>query len=110
MKLLSDAGKIGFLLCAALLVTWTGYVSHLDGPRAGTAYVEPVFIEHDDYVYHPRYRMYYGSRSHQYYYQEGRSWVSHRDPRRVSVHALAASPSVAVDFHDRPPAHHAEVI
>ena len=33
--------------------------------------VQPVYFEEDDYLYYPRYGMYYGHRSHQYYYREG---------------------------------------
>ena len=100
---------------AALLSLVTGCVGYVDSPRAGSVYVEPapvrtVVIEQDDYVYYPRYRMYYGNRSHHYYYQEGSSWVARPAPRGVSVGVLFSSPSVMVDFHDRPAAHHAQII
>ncbi len=70
----------------------------------------PVFIEQDDYVYYPRYQVYYGGRSHRYYYQDGRNWIARPAPRGVSVEVLHTSPTVRVDFHDAPPAHHAEVV
>ena len=101
--------NIGFLLCTALLVGLTGCVGYVDGPRAHYRYVEPVYVEQDDFVYYPHYGMYYGSRSHQYYYQDGRSWVARPAPRGVSVNLLVSTPSVAVDFHDGPASHHAQV-
>ena len=105
-----------FLFGAALLVTLTGCVGYVDGPRGGvyveppTVQVSPVYYELDDYIYYPRYQVYYGSRSHHYYYQEGRSWVGYPQPRGISVNVLVASPSVNVNFHDSPAAHHSEVI
>lgn len=103
--------KTSFLFSAAVLVVLTGCVGYVDRPGEAV-YVEPapVVIEQDDYVYYPGYQMYYGTRSHRYYYQEGRSWVARPAPRGVSVSVLATMPSVSVDFHDRPSAHHAEVI
>ncbi len=95
---------------AACLVTLTGCVGYVDGPRVGYVHVEPVVFEHDDFVYYPRYGMYYGSHSHRYYYQEGSTWVARPAPRGVSVNVLLSAPSVAVDFHDGPAAHHAQVI
>ena len=112
-NLFPKLGATGFMLGAALMVTLTGCVGYSDHPHSRNVYVEPapvVFVEVDDYVYYPRYQMYYGSRTHQYYYQDGRSWVARPAPRGVSVNVLYSSPSVAVDFHDRPSAHHAEVI
>ena len=64
------AVAIGLFFGGALLLTATGCVSYVDRPQPGEVYVTPsvpVFIEQDDYVYYPQYRMYYGSRSHRYY-------------------------------------------
>ncbi len=103
------------VLGAVLLVTLTGCVGYVDGPRAG-AYVEPAvqvdvgFVGQDDYVYYPGYQMYYGSRSHRWYDREGSSWVAHPAPREVSVEVLHSSPSVRMDFHDSPANHHSEVV
>ena len=106
-----NAGKIGVILGASLLVTMTGCVGYVEQPRARNVYVEPapVFAVQDDYVYYPRYQMYYGSRSGRYYYQDGPAWVAHPVPRGVSLNVLVASPSVRVDFHDGPAAHHSHV-
>ncbi len=106
--------ETGFMLCAALLITSTGCVGYVNGPRHGyvarTAVSAPVVMAQEDYVYYPGYQMYYGSRSHQYYYQEGSSWVARPAPQGVSVNVLLGSPSVAMDFHDGPAMHHAQVV
>jgi hypothetical protein len=110
-----NADKVGLALAAAFLVTLTGCVGYVDGPRAGV-YMEPAvqvdagFVGQDDYVYYPGYQMYYGSRSHRWYDREGSSWVAHPAPRGVSVEALHSSPSVRMDFHDSPEHHHSEVV
>jgi len=104
------------MLWAAFLLTLNGCVREVERPRADAVYVlpppqmAPVYVERDDYVYYPRYRMYYGNRSQRYYYQEGRSWVSRPEPQGISLRVLLSSPSVAVDFHDAPAAHHAQMI
>ena len=87
----------------------------MDGPRAHVyeapaVVVEPGYVEQDDFVYYPSHRMYYGSRSHLYYYQDGSAWVSRPAPRGVSVNVLLGSPSVRMEFHDRPALHHTEII
>ena len=112
-KLFSTIGKTGVMLGAVSLLTATGCVSYVDRPQPGEVYVMPsvpVFIEQDDYVYYPQYGMYYGSRSHRYYRYEGGSWVAAPSPRGVAVNVLVSSPSVNVEFHDSPSAHHNQVI
>jgi hypothetical protein len=111
------AGKIGFVLGAALLGALTGCIGYVDGPRQGRVYAEPppVYVEggvvvQDDYVYYPGYQVYYSSNRRQYVYLEGRSWVSRPAPPRVSVDVLFASPSVRLDFHDSPANHHTTVV
>jgi len=69
-----------------------------------------VVVVEDEYVYYPAYQVYYGNRSHQYYYQEGSAWVARPVPATLSVSVLLASPSVPMAFHDAPAAHHQEVI
>ena len=114
-KLFFKADKAGCVLGTVLLLTLTGCVGYVEGPRAGV-YVEPAvqvdagFVGQDDYVYYPGYQMYYGSRSHQWYDREGSSWVAHPEPREVSVDALRSAPSVKMDFHDSPANHHAAVV
>ena len=103
------ADTAGFVLGAVLLVTMTGCVGYVDGPRAGV-YAEPqVFVIQDDYVYYPNYECYYSVSRHQYAYREDNDWVFRPAPRDVSVNVLRASPSVKMDFHDSPAPHHAAV-
>ena len=103
------AGKIGFLLCTALLGALTGCIGYVDRPGRGEVYVQPPSVQ-EDYVYYPGYQVYYSSYRRQYIYLEGRSWVSRPAPPRVSVAVLYASPSVRLDFHDSPANHHATVV
>jgi hypothetical protein len=108
---------IGFVLGAALLGVLTGCNGHGDGPHNARGYgpPPPVYVEsgvvvQDDYLYYPRYQVYYGSNRRQYIYRDGRSWASRPAPPRVSVDVLFASPSVRLDFHDSPAIHHATVV
>jgi hypothetical protein len=93
-----------------------GCVGYEDRPRerhvrvVQATYVQPVVVEQEDYVYYPSYQMYYGRRSHQYYYQEGSSWVARPAPQGISVSVLLSSPSASMEFHDSPAMHHAQVI
>jgi hypothetical protein len=104
------ANKAGLVLGAAFLVTLTGCVGYVDGPRAGVYASPPVVEIQDDYVYYPNYECYYSVSRHQYAYFEGGAWVSRPAPRGVSVNVLMASPSVKMDFHDSPAHHHSEVV
>jgi hypothetical protein len=114
----TKCSRIGFAFGAALLGALTGCVGHRDGPHHARGYAPPppVYVERevvvlqDDYVYYPRYQVYYSSNRRQYIYQNGRSWVSRPAPPRVSVDVLFASPSVRLDFHDSPSIHHATVV
>jgi|SRR5579864_4401855 len=110
-------GKIGFVLCATLAGALTGCSGYVDGPRGGGAYIEspPAYVQSEvvvqpEYVYYPAYEVYYSSRTRQYSYEQGRSWVSRSEPPRVSASVLLASPSVQLDFHDSPASHHAAVV
>jgi hypothetical protein len=103
-------GKIGFVLCGALLGALTGCVGYVEGPHAGIQ-VEPyAFAVQDDYVYYPNYECYYSVSRHQYAYREGSAWVARPAPRGVSVNVLMASPSVRMDFRESPAQHHAAVV
>jgi hypothetical protein len=116
------AGKVGLVICTALLGALTGCVGHVGGPPHGSVYVEPpstytpyTYAEsgiavQPEYVYYPGYQVYYTSNTRQYIYQDGRSWVSRPAPPRVSANVLLASPSVRLDFHDSPAIHHATVV
>jgi len=113
----TKCSKIRLGLCAVLLGALTGCVGYVDGPGYASGYAPPppVYVEggvvvQDDYVYYPRYQVYYSSNRRQYMYQDGRSWVSRPAPPRVSVDVLFASPSVRLDFHDSPSIHHSTVV
>ena len=113
----TKCSRIAFTLGAALVAALAGCVGYVDGPHQGGVYVRPpsVYVEgaiavQDDYVYYPGYQVYYSSNRRQYIYRDGRSWVSRPVPPRVSVDVLFASPSVRLDFHDAPAAHHALVV
>jgi hypothetical protein len=110
-------GRIGSVLCTALLGVLTGCVGHGDRPPQARGYgpPPPVYVEsrvvvQPEYVYYPDYQVYYSGNTRQYVYLEGRSWVSRPAPPRVSVNVLFASPSVRLDFHDSPAIHHAAVV
>ncbi len=115
-KYLHQAGNTGFMLWASFLLTLNGCVHEVSRPRPENVYMlpptqsAPVYLDQDDYVYYPRYRMYYGSHSQRYFYQDGRSWVSRSEPGSISVHVLQSSPSVPLGFHDAPQAHHSQII
>ena len=107
--------KTSCICGAAFLLALTGCVGYVRGPGAGV-YVGPAvevnagFAMEDDYIYYPGYQMYYGSRSHRWYDYESSRWMSRPAPRYLSPRVIRASPSVRVDFHDSPAAHHAQVI
>jgi hypothetical protein len=111
MKYFFKAGQFGLALAATFLLALTGCVGYVQGPPQGNVYVAPpVVVVQDDYVYYPNYQVYYSSSRHQYAYLEGSAWVSRPAPPGVSVNVLMASPSVKMDFHDSPAAHHAAVV
>ena len=106
-------GKFGLLLSSALLAVLSGCIYAHPGPSA--VYVSPPQVEagvviQDDYVYYPGYQVYYSSNRRQYIYLEGRSWVTRPAPPHVSAGVLFASPSIRLDFHDSPAAHHTAVV
>jgi hypothetical protein len=94
-----STGAMGCALASVFLITLTGCVGEVDAD-----YVGP-----DDYVYYPGYELYYGSRSHEWYYRDGDRWIAHGAPRGVTVDTLRSAPAVPMTFHDNPGSHHAEV-
>lgn len=102
--------KAGLALATAFLMTLTGCVGYVDGPRA-QVYADPyAFADQDDYVYYPNYECYYSISRHQYAYREGDRWVARSAPGRVTVDVLQASPAVRMNFHDSPAQHHEAVV
>ncbi len=71
---------------------------------------QPEILVQDDYLYYPQYGVYYSNSRRRYVYQEGSTWVSRPAPPQVGISILLASPSVHMEFHDSPAAHHADVI
>src|ERR1051326_405079 len=100
--------KLGFAIRAAVMAMLLGGAGCVYGPpHAGYAESPPVYVDggevvQDDYVYYPRYEVYYSNYRHQYLYRDGRSWVSRPAPPRVSAEVLFTSPSVRLDFHGYP--------
>ena len=108
--------RIELVLGAVLLGAMAGCIGYVDSPHHARGYGQapPVYAQsavvQADYVYYPSYQVYYSGSTRQYVYQDGHSWVSRSAPPRVSANVLLASPSVRLDFHDSPSAHHATVV
>jgi hypothetical protein len=109
--------KAGIVLSAVLLVALTECAGNAAGQnaRVNVGVVAPSIVMtppvmQDNYVYYPRYGVYYNSNRHQYAYQDRGAWVSRPAPSGVSADVLRASPSVKMDFHDSPAKHHAAMI
>jgi hypothetical protein len=52
-KKFSRPGQAGLSLGAAALITLSGCVAYVDGPRGEIDAGPPVFVEQDDYIYYP---------------------------------------------------------
>lgn len=106
--------KTALVSCVCVIGALTGCVGYVEGPRQSRVYAQPqpVYVEaaQDDYVYYPGYEIYYNRSRREYVYQDGRAWVTRPTPPRVSVDVLFSSPSVRLDFHDSPSAHHSTVV
>ena len=63
----------------------------------------------DSYVYYPGYGIYFNAHRHLYYYLNNGAWVNTPAPAGVTVEVLGRSPSVPMEFHDAPAAHHADM-
>jgi hypothetical protein len=105
------------ILTGATLLALCGSIGCVHETRHTRAYAPPppVYAQttlelQNDYVYYPAYEVYYSSNRRQYTYRDGGSWVSRPTPPHVSAQVLFAAPSVTVDFHDAPSAHHAAVV
>jgi hypothetical protein len=105
--------RVGLVICSLLFGTLAGCIGYVERPRREVVHVHsppPVIVVQDDYVYYPGYEVYYSRTRRHYVYRDGRSWVTRPAPPRVSVEVLVASPSVRVDFHDAPSAHHERIV
>ena len=106
---------VGFGLGLVVLVTLAGCVD--SPPWSGTSKVpsaaklQSALGRKSSFVYFSSYEIYYNSTNRQYVYWDGSAWDTRTEPPPgVSVRALLASPSVAMDFHDAPDGHHAAVV
>jgi len=100
-------GASSLFVAAGFLSVGTGCYN---GPGYGGVGVVTQGGVVDDYTYYPGYEMYYSSTRHQYFYRDGRSWISRPQPPNNWSRDLANAPSVRVDFHDAPERHHAEIV
>ncbi len=92
---------------ASLLLLGAGWLAGC----AGTASVQTLAPRSgfENYVYYPNYEVYYARNRRQYVYRNGEAWMTSRKPVGVGAGELLGSPSVRLEFHDPPAAHHAEV-
>jgi hypothetical protein len=64
----------------------------------------------DDYYYYPEFGIYFGARSHNWYYRDGGRWIHAARPPGYRLSEIHRSPSVHMEFHDGPERHHADVV
>jgi hypothetical protein len=66
----------------------------------------------DDYVYYPRYEVYYVPTRKEYVYYDSASntWIRTTNPNQVWVKDIAGTAYVKMDFHDAPEGHHQDVV
>lgn len=59
----------------------------------------------NDYVYYPRYDVYYNRNTSEFISEENGRWVSRQSPRNATAQQVLRSGSVSIDGYDSP-AHH----
>jgi hypothetical protein len=65
----------------------------------------------DDYVYYPRYEVYYVPTRGEYVYYDGNTWVrTTRPATQVWAKDIAGAPYVRMTFHDDPSQHHTDIV
>ena len=106
--------RASLILSAALLaaLATSGGTAQGQGVsiQVSTPVVAPVVVVADDYVYYPKYGVYYNRSRHQYAYLRHNDWVTAAAPEGVTAEVLLASPSVHMDFHDSPAHHHDDIM
>jgi hypothetical protein len=105
--------KSGIALGALLVGTLAAPALYADGIHADINIPVPsvsVNVTPDNYVYYPKYGVYYSSHRRQYYYQDHGAWVWGARPPSVSGDVVLGSPAVKMDFHDSPDRHHDEIV
>lgn len=105
-----------------ILATGTGILLSLTGcigdmPHAGSwnsarepAPVGAAPFAVDEYVYFPRYAIYYNRTRNRYVSLESDGWATRTEPAGITMETLQDSPSVPLSFHDAPSLHHDEVV
>jgi hypothetical protein len=103
----STAGKSVLLAGAALLGLLSFGVSSSRADDHVAVQVNAGVVVNDDFDYYPGYETYYNRTRHEYVYRDNNAWV-HRatPPSEVKEDVLLRAPSVRMDFHDSPEAHH----
>jgi len=110
--------RCGWAACgmgAALLVSLTGCIGDMPHRGAWDAAPKPVrvrtaSITTDEYVYYPRYAIYFNRTQHRYIRLESDGWSTRSEPAGVKMEVLLDSPSVPLAFHDAPGQHHDQVV
>jgi hypothetical protein len=66
----------------------------------------------DDYVYYPRYEVYYvpARREYVYYDASTKAWIRTTTPTQVWAKDITGAAYVKMDFHDAPEGHHQDVV
>lgn len=64
----------------------------------------------DDYVYYPKYEVYYSAARKEYVYYNGAVWVRSVEPKQVWTEEIRSADSVPMNFHDSPEGHHSDVL
>jgi hypothetical protein len=105
-KIFSTAHKSVLLAGAAFLGALTFGVSKSSAEDQVSVQVN-AGVAVNDFDYYPGYETYYNRTNHEYVYRDGNAWV-HRatPPKEVQADVLMRAPSVHMDFHDSPEAHH----
>jgi len=110
-------GGSWFALAAGvvLLVPLTGCIGDMPHRGAWDAAPKPVrvrtaSITTDEYVYYPRYAIYFNRTQHRYIRLESDGWSTRSEPAGVKMEVLLDSPSVPLAFHDAPGQHHDQVV
>ncbi len=108
-------GSATLLVGATLVACLSGCVG--DMPHRGAWGSAPKFVvapavavSSDEYVYYPRYAIYFNRTRQQFVSVDAEGWISRSTPVGVAVEVLLDSPSVPMNFNDAPAAHHASVI
>ncbi len=111
MKTIQLFKASGVAVTAIVFMALTKSVETASGQVSVTVSTPPAtVVVQDDYVYYPRYGVYYNRTHHEFCYPQGNIWVMAPAPEGVTAEVVLASPSVHMDFHDAPAHHHVEIV